>query len=155
MTQGALCLRPRALLARPLLAPPPALRRCVWRQMVFGPWHEEDVEEWEGGGDGDFDLPPNGSQLHAQAGISVRPKRKRHAKLDPVVGEKAPQTEEKKAKGAPTRREKPEIGVQTRAAPISFLLDAAAGGFGATDFLKVRYDYHVVLTQPHANREKK
>ena len=123
--------------------------------MVFGPWHEEDVEEWEGGGDGDFDLPPNGSQLHAQAGISVRPKRKRHAKLDPVVGEKAPQTEEKKAKGAPTRREKPEIGVQTRAAPIPFVLDAAAGGFGATDFLKVRYDYHVVLTQPHANREKK
>jgi len=54
--------------------------------MVFGPWHEEDVEEWEGGGDGDFDLPPNGSQLHAQAETPSRPKRKRHAKLDPVVG---------------------------------------------------------------------
>ena len=125
--------------------------------MVFGPWHEEQEEEEEGGGDGDFDLPPNGSQLHAQAETPSRPKRKRHAKLGPVVGvdrEAAPSVE-KKAKGAPTRREKPEIGFQTRAAPIPFVLDAAAGGFGATDFLKVRYDDHVVLSQPHANREKK
>ena len=102
--------------------------------MVFGPWHKRD----ESGGDGSFDVPPNGLQLHAAAPLTPSNKRQ---------GEKAPRTEEKKAKGAPTR-DNPEIGVQACAAPTPFVLDAAAGGFGATDFLKVRYDGHA-LTQPH------